>query len=85
MSTANYRGWRISEVYGAPFAYPSEGDNHPPITPPLYTGLPGLVDAIDAHMRAESIAACQAILDARNAAIRSGNWDVVNSQHRLTA
>lgn len=61
-----YRGWRIGEVCGAPFAYQGEGDNRHTIAPPLYTGLPGLVDAINAHMREESIAACQAILAARD-------------------
>lgn len=63
-AVTTYRGWQISEVCGVPFAYQGEGDNRHTINPPPYTGLPGLVDAIDAHMRVDSIAACQAILAA---------------------
>jgi hypothetical protein len=76
-----YRGWHISEVCCDPYAYQYDGDERRTITPPRYTGMAGLVDAIDRHMRAESIAACNAILEAREAAIRSGDWDVVNSRH----
>ena len=77
MQHPNYRGWSISTVCCAPFAY---REHHAAIRTPWGGGVPGLVDAIDRYMRAESIIHCDAILADRAAAIAAGQWDPATSQ-----
>ena len=77
MQHPNYRGWSISAVCCAPFAYRK---NHANISAPTGGGVPGLVDAIDRYMRLAAIIHCDAILAARAAAIAAGQWDPVTSQ-----
>ena len=64
--TDTYRGWYIGEVMCRPFAYRVDSDGGKEyLDYPLYSGLRGLVTAIDERMHAESVALCRSIIDTR--------------------
>lgn len=81
--TLTYRGFRISEVGGGPFAYHRDGDSDGPHTlinpSPVHSGVAGLVRAIDAHLFMESVAQVEGLLQSRRDHISAGTWDPINS------
>ena len=79
--TLTYRGFRISEVCGTPFAYAPDGYGpHTIINPsPVHSGVAGLVRAIDAHLFMESVAQVEGLLQSRRDHISAGTWDPINS------
>lgn len=82
MPDLKYRGFRISEVCGAPFAVMGSPDTHlVMLNPePPHSGASGLVRAIDAYWHADSARQVQAALEARRAHLAAGTWDVVKCQ-----
>ena len=62
----DYRGWCIGEVMCRPFAFRVKPDGEKEYMDyPRYSGLKGLVAAIDTHMSQESVALCRLIIDTR--------------------
>ena len=77
-----YRGFRISEVCGSPFAVMGNPES-PSATldpKPPYSGVEGLVRAIDTYWFLDSAKQVQAALEARRAQLVAGTWDVVKCQ-----